>query len=149
MMQVQDILTDAGQVTFWAKAVGPIIGSVTLTQVWKLWYRDNQGKKPRGYTTAFVSATICMLLSSLVYWLFGDPIKLAVGYGVMIGPASPILWAIAQAFLPQKARDAMRGNRRRQPREDDRQWTEQERADYQDQTMFGDTGINQATNFKE
>ena len=147
---------DVGTVTFWAKLLLPVVGSQAIAQIWKLWRRDVYGSKPKGYIVATVAALTCAILTTLVWHAFPTSVKSqitweqAVGWGMLVGPASPILWIVFQNILHRFAPGfsmSLRGERRKDHTENRRVWTQVERDEH---TMFDDTtNADEATDTKK
>jgi len=132
---ITDVLRDAQLLSFWAMALLPILGAVSLTQIWKLYRRDTTGSKPRNYMCQLVSTCTCAVLSTLVYGLMGEEgWAHALGTGIMIGPAAPLLWWMGKALAPDRISAAMRGERRKSARNGDAAWSDKQRHD----TLYGD-----------
>jgi hypothetical protein len=133
---VADTLRDTPLIEWWAMAVLPIIGSMSLTGIWKRDRQKRTRKKPENHETAFVATLFCTALSTTVYGLIGvHGWSHALGVGIMIGPASPLLWWIARAVAPERISLAMRG--RRMPPRAPEIWTDEERARLHD-SLYGD-----------
>lgn len=140
MSQWVEIAKDFATVTFWLKAVLPVVGSMSLAQIYKLHIFHTTGKKPQNYMCALVATIFCMALLILVHGLMGtEGWRYAAGVGVMIGPAAPFLWWIATALAPERVSRAMRG--KREQRNEDRTpgaWTKEQREKALRDTLYGD-----------
>lgn len=153
--QVVELLSDYDTLSFWAKVLLPIVGSQAISQIWKLWHRDTYGKKPKGYMVATVSAIVCGVIVALVMHAFPAEGKAftweqSIVGGLMLGPASPLLWfvgsLIAGRFMPSVGRAMRGGQRRKRPRNPEDVWTDEER---EERTLFGDTTMFQIRDQKD
>lgn len=135
---VTDTLRDTSLISFWAMAILPILGSVSLTQIWKMQRRESTGRKPPNYQCQLVATLFCVTLSALVYGLIGaQGWSHALGVGLMIGPAAPLLWWMGIRMAPDRLARAMRGGR--DPNRDPIILTEWERQQVLHDTLYGDS----------
>jgi hypothetical protein len=119
--------------------LGPIVGSVSLAQVWKMDRYYATGEKPANYRVRAVSTLICSVLYFPAFLVLGDrgwPTALVMA--ALMGPASPLIWAVLIAIAPDNLARALRGDKRRWHRGEDDAWTEEQRQRRLPDTLHGD-----------
>ena len=132
---LRDIARDQGVIVFWMMLTLPMLGAMSLAQVWKLDRYYATGCKPPNHRCVLVSTLFGTALYTLVFGLMGaGGWKYALGVGVMGGPAGPLVWLFLHAIVPDRIARAMRGDRRAYRAT----WTEAERRQHIRDTLHGD-----------
>ena len=126
-----DALRDAVSAVARPMTLGPILGAVSLTQIWRLDRRHSTGRTPRTYECALTNTVICWALMVLVYGTLGDAGWIhAIGMGAMVAPAAPLLWVLGGARLIECIGSRMCG--RKAPRRGNHRWSDEKRSAVRD-----------------
>jgi hypothetical protein len=137
MELLADTLRDTSLIEWWVMMVLPMLGGFSFTQWWKVRRRKRTKEKPRNHETVFVATLACTVLSTVVQGLTeARSWPEALGVGLAIGPAAPLLFAIVTRLAPERIARAMRGGRG--PWRAGGAWTEAERKRLLHDTLYGD-----------
>lgn len=134
---IVEFLRDTSAIEWWMIVVLPMLGGMSGAQMWKQEYRFRNKVKPPNHRVQFVAALFCTFLSTLAQGLAGTRgWHAALGVGIAIGPAAPLLWWVGIRLFPERVSRAMRGGR--DPDRDPIILTSWERQQLLNDSMFGD-----------